>query len=140
MQTTLYREHHRAIRDLISRMPQGLAAPVEEQVRPVLVKLTGLLKVHFKFGDDRLYPAMLANVDPDVRARAEAFQAEMGGFSEAFGRFSEQWIAPHAIATDPAGFARDWTGIRSALGGWMDREDRDLYALVDSKVQLEGVR
>jgi len=140
MQTTLYREHHRAIRDLVSRMPEGTAAPVEEQVRPVLIKLTGLLAAHLKLEDDHLYPAMLANIDPEVRARAELFQTEMGGLSEAFGRFSDRWIAPRAISADPAGFARDWGGIRSALDGRMDREDRDLYALVDSKVRLSGGR
>lgn len=131
MQTTLYREHHRTIRDLVSRMPQGAAPPAEGHVRPVLVKLTCLIEEHHKLGDDRLYPAMLANPDPDVRATAEALQAEMGGFAEAFERFSARWIAPHAIAKDPDGFARDWAGIRSALDGRLEREDRDLHVLMD---------
>jgi hypothetical protein len=128
MQTTLYREHHRAIRYLVSRMPQTSVAPAEEQIRPVLVKLTELLKTHLKLGDDDLYPAMFANVDPDVRGRAEDLQAEMGGLAEAFDRFSDRWIAPRAIAADPAGFTRDWSGIRSALTGRIAREDRDLFA------------
>lgn len=136
MKTAEYREHHRALRDLVARIPSNVRPGMAEQVRPLLTKLTDVLRAHLKLEDDHLYPAMLAAVDPEVRATAEAFQAEMGGLAEAFGRFSERWMVPHAVASDPSGFTRDWAGLRSALGGRLNREDGELYALVDSKVDL----
>ncbi len=136
MNTAVYREHHRALRDLVARIPSGIVPGTAELVRPLLIKLSDVLTTHLKLEEEHLYPAMLADVDPGVRARAEDFQAEMGGLAEAFGRFVERWTVPHAVSSDPAAFSRDWAGIRSALAGRMDREDRDLYALVDSQVDL----
>jgi hypothetical protein len=130
--TETYRRQHRRLLDLagsISRqLPQGAAAA--ESIRTELSKLAGVLKLHLAMEDDGLYPSLAESDDAKVRETARAFAEEMGGLAAAFTSYSDRWTAV-AIAQDPDAFARETRRIFTALADRIDREDNNLYPLLE---------
>lgn len=78
-----------------------------------------------------MYPQMLKHSDGAVREKAQRFQQEMGGLSQAVEEFHKRWSVINAIDADPAGFAAAWMKVRAALADRMQREDDDLYEILD---------
>lgn len=136
MQTQRYREQHEQLKKLISEIPGSEAQVSEGPVRGVMVKFIGTLRAHLTMEDTYLYPAMMSHADAAIRAKAQAFKEEMGGLSSAVDKFYQKWSIAGAITNDRAGFVRDWSATRAALLNRMNREDSDLYELIDQKVDL----
>ncbi|MDQ2865416.1 MAG: hemerythrin domain-containing protein [Candidatus Eremiobacteraeota bacterium] len=134
MITSVFRQQHKALLELAAKMPAKVAAIHEAEVRAVLFKLTGALRVHLKLEDERLYPMLLAHSLKSVRDMAARFQREMGGLLEAYNAFHAKWSVTGAVSSDPGKFLHHWAEIVNALGLRIGREDNELYALADKVV------
>jgi hemerythrin HHE cation binding domain-containing protein len=135
MQTRLYREQHGRIRRFAADLLRAAGAEAPAiQLRMDLARLSGSVKMHLIGEDEGLYPRLLQHADPEVRAKAVAFQAGMGALAGAFGAFYETWKKAGAIEADRAGFNAQLGDVLNALGRRMDAEDADLYALADREL------
>lgn len=131
MVTQRYREQHEALRQIAGEIPTVASEVSERAVRGWLIKLIGTLRAHLGLEDSYLYPQMLKHPDSAVREKAQRFQQEMGGLSQAVDEFHKRWSTINAIDSDPAGFVAQWAKIRAALVDRMEREDDDLYTMLD---------
>ncbi len=137
MQTERYRRQHETLRALVADIPTSAAAVAETQVRGLLIKFIGTLRAHLVMEDTYLYPAMMKHPDAAVREKAEHFQKEMGNLSAAIEEFFKTWSAIGTISKDPQAFVDDWKRVFATLANRMNREDNDLYALIDNSVKIQ---
>ena len=132
--STLSRQHGdlievvKTIAPLLS--PEALSQDASE-VRSLLSKLAGKLKIHLAMEDNSLYPELLQSSDPKVRAMAERFVSEMGGITEVFDAYLAKWAEKTLIQKDAAAFVRETEGLFVALGARIEREESELYPLLD---------
>ena len=100
-------------------------------VRNLLSTLAGKLNVHLSMEDKVLYPKLLDHQDANVRLMANKFNNEMGKIKEVFQGYLQKWQTGIAIQKDPASFTNDTKGIFDAISKRIERENNELYALVD---------
>lgn len=135
--TQNFRNQHQALLLIVSEM-SGLmndAAGTKRNahdLRRLLSKLAGQLKLHLAMEDDSLYPRLVAHADARVSGMARRYINEMGGLANAFGDYCDKYPSPSAIEQRPAEFNADSAGVFDALGKRIQRENTELYALVDS--------
>lgn len=103
-------------------------APVE--LFNVRRRLSSVLIGHLKAEDWVLYPPLLSCNDPEIAATAKQFVDEMGGLAQAYSVFNERWDAL-SIECDWAGYCKAAGGIIEALSNRIQRENRDLYSLLE---------
>jgi hemerythrin-like domain-containing protein len=136
LQTQHYREQHEKLRKIVEEIPTSVTQVSEAAIRGLMVKFIGTLRAHLGMEDTYLYPAMMEHPDPEIREKARSFKQEMGDLASGIETFYNKWSKAGNISTSPADFVQDWSRTRSVLLNRMDREDRDLYELVDRKVDL----
>ncbi|WP_286192371.1 hemerythrin domain-containing protein [Roseomonas genomospecies 6] len=133
--TTLYRNHHAAVGQLVERIESLLAAPSPAANASALATavrdLFGIFTVHLSLEDSALYPRLLAHPTPALRATAARFQAEMGNLRTRFDRYRADWPGPLAVSKDPDSFVRETREVVSALKQRIAREDQELYDVID---------
>jgi len=130
---TLLRFEHRQI----ALMAADLTGFVNRRIPPEPLEFLALrrefgrkLATHVAREDWVVYPGLLADPDPDVRALATRLAADASDFSEAFRVYSRQWTTV-PIAADWSGFRRDTLAILARLQLRIHLEERDLYPLFD---------
>lgn len=96
-----------------------------------LAQLNGIVQVHLAAEDKTLYPRLMASSDSEAAETASRFSSEMGGLAEVYFAFAAKWRTSRAILTDPEGFRRESTAIFAALATRIERENSELYPLVD---------
>jgi hypothetical protein len=114
----------RALRDVDAVRQKPMDA------RRLLAAFVGQLEVHGAMEEQALYPVLRAHDDPAVRDVAERLWASYGGLYATVTAVPHDWDNA-AIAKDAAGFIATVKGMVVLLGERMQREDRELYALVD---------
>ena len=136
----LYRQQHRDLLDLAGRLGEGAdhaslatAAGLHE-VQAALAEMSGKLTVHLQMEDRSLYPALLRSRDPELRARAARYQAEMGTLRATADAFFRHWLRPSAIQQAPDAFSAELRPFLHALAARIASEDAELFPLSD---QLE---
>jgi hypothetical protein len=113
----------------ISRLlPKGAAAA--EPMRTELSTFAGVLKLHLAMEDEGLYPSLSESVDAKIRDMARAFAVEMGSLAATFHAYNDRWTVP-AIAQQPEVFAQETRAVFRALADRIDRENNDLYPLLE---------
>jgi methyl-accepting chemotaxis protein len=134
--TDSYRRQHgelvlivRRITDLLDR---GHVAADSDNARALLVELTGAIRLHLAREDEKLYPALLAHSDEQVRATTQSYVAEMGELAAAYQDFAGAWPSPQAIANDPAGFDAQCRAVFAALADRIHRENGEFYPMADA--------
>jgi iron-sulfur cluster repair protein YtfE (RIC family) len=133
-QTESFRQQHAEIMDMVRRIepnlvPGKLAAGAAE-MRSLVASLTGKLTIHLAMEDKALYPSLLKHADAGVRETAQKFIDEMSGIKPQIQKFSSTWTE-QAIRADSARFCAEMRQVFAALGDRIQREDGQLYALVD---------
>jgi hypothetical protein len=130
---TLLRLEHKRIASLATE----LAAIVNQRMPPEPLKFLAFrrefrmaLAVHLAQEDWVIYPKLLADARPEVRALATRFAAEALAFSDAFRDHGRQWTAV-AIAADWPGFGKATLAMLVLLQQRIRVEDRELYPLAD---------
>ncbi len=101
------------------------------EVRSLLSKLLGKLSVHLSMEDKVLYPKLLGHSDERVKSMAKIFIDEMGSFGEAVKAYKKKWLSALQIQKDPSDFIEQTKGIFDALVKRIERENNELYKVVD---------
>ncbi len=85
---------------------------------------------HLAFEDRHLYSKLEQDDRPAIKATGQAFQSELRGHFGAYAEHAKSWTPDRIVA--------DWTSYRAAVTGFLamlmariDREERELYPLVD---------
>lgn len=133
--TKRYREQHDDMLSIASEISAHLNVDKlsndANEVRSLLSKLLGKLGVHLAMEDKTLYPKLLDHPDESVKSMAKRFSDEMGGIGEAINAYKNAWPHPIAIQNDPSSFIEQTKGIFDALSKRIDRENNELYKIVD---------
>lgn len=139
--TTLYRDHHATVGQLVGRIESLLATrsatPDVAALTTAVRDLFGIFTVHLSLEDSALYPRLLAHPTPALRATAARFQAEMGNLRARFDLYRTRWPGPLAVAKDPDAFVRETREVVTALKQRIAREDHELYDLIDRATLAE---
>ena len=109
-----------------SALPQ-----VVGEVRKLVARITGKLRVHATMEEEVLYQRLLASADSAVRAVAQEFLDTYGTLMRDFGAYTSRWAVSDAIAAEPGVFARETSALLRVLAARVARENRELYPLAD---------
>ena len=101
------------------------------QVRTLLANLAGQVGVHLAIEDNAIYPKLLEHPDVVVRQMARTFMDEMGGIREAFAAYTRRWPTSLSIQNSPLDFIEETQALFAALATRIERENNQLYTLVD---------
>lgn len=112
--------------------PRTAAIPILMQLN----RLLGILRVHLAHEDVELYPKLMQSGDPEVAQTAAAFVAEMGGLAIDLEWFAQHWSCSASIAGNIEEFREDAHQLVLALAVRIERENRYLYPLADSVLEL----
>jgi hypothetical protein len=88
--------------------------------------------VHLAAEDKSLYPELLKHKDATVKALAGRYINEIGGLKAAFEAYRGKWPSPASIQANAHSFRSETTTVLQSLKKRIDRENGDLYKLVDS--------
>lgn len=127
-------EHARLI-DVVQRLARFIMQPrppEADELFKVRNELSSTLIGHLKTEDWLLYPRLLANADPTVAGTALAFSDEMGGLADAYRAYVNKWTAI-SIAFDWGAYCEETRAIIEALTNRINRENRDLYPLLEAR-------
>ncbi len=138
MNADFLRSQHRQILDQAgairerTRQPVHIDAYVAEDLRHNLGELSASVSLHLATEDHVLYPRLMKGSNPKTRAAAKQLHAEVGGIAEAFKEYLLHWRSGKAILRDPTRFARETDEILTALAARIEREEHELYPLLES--------
>ena len=132
--TQNFREMHAELVTLAGEIgarldPAALAADAGP-ARSLLSTLIGKLTIHLAMEDKSLYPQLKSHPDPEVRASAERFDAEMAAMAPAVLAFGQRWTEA-AIREDAAVFCEETRKLFAVLADRIKRENTQLYDLAD---------
>jgi Hemerythrin HHE cation binding domain len=102
-----------------------------KSVRLQLSKMAGVLGAHLSIEDRWLYPKLVTHADASVARLARQFQDEMSGLKEAFDAYMTRWETSQKIQANPEPFIKETLGLFEVLSQRMNRENSELYTLVD---------
>ncbi|MEO7365933.1 MAG: hemerythrin domain-containing protein [Sphingomicrobium sp.] len=128
------RHEHGTILTIVAKLRQliGRATPPPQlHLFALRHELTATLVSHLKAEDWVLYPRLMANPDVTIATTAQAFSKEMGGLAAAYSDHCKRWSAS-AIAADWPGYCRESETLADALANRIQRENRELYPLLET--------
>ncbi len=134
-ETRHFREEHDDLLKIASEVSAHLN--VDElsndasEVRSLLSKLLGKLTIHLAMEDKALYPRLLEYSDERIKSIAKRFIDEMGGLGEAVKSYNNKWSSALPIQKNPSDFIVQTKGIFDALAKRIERENNELYKIVD---------
>ena len=133
--TQIYRVQHAELFEFVIQITTLIEADALPQnapeVRKLLSALAGKLSIHLAMEDKILYPKLMAHNNSDVRALSTRYTAEMGMLSDHFTRFNQRWLTAEMIEKDHEGFVAELNLLFDALRTRIEKENRELYKLVD---------
>ncbi|MBW6532627.1 hemerythrin domain-containing protein [Sphingomonas sp. RRHST34] len=90
------------------------------------------LAVHLAHEDRHVYPILIAHADHRIASLAALYEREMGDLDQRFRDYIARWSSDMVTSEWPAYRLATYT-ILDALAQRIDREDRELYPLVDDE-------
>lgn len=132
-----FERQHREIIELMEQIeghlkPNALRIEAED-VRHLLLGLSGKLSVHLAMEDDALYPKLLTHPDQDVKNLTKSFKEEMGDLAESFKVYKQTWTKSQAIESNAQQFIDESKQVFMHLYKRISRENKELFPLVASK-------
>lgn len=135
LKTQSFRAQHAEIlaiaKEIAASLQPATLAKDADRVRMLLAKLAGVLNVHLAMEDKSLYPNLLAS--PKTVAIAKRFMDEMGTLAGSFKSFMGKWPNGQSIQRSSSEFAKELTAIFDAIAKRIQREEKELYPLVDGQ-------
>ena len=133
---TLKRQHHE-LEVIVATIHKQMASKetIKEnarEVRRLLSKLAGKLKMHLAMEDKILYPKLLDSDETNNKRTAKEFLDEMGQIGELFGQYLNNYATEKEIYEDIEGFIYNSNGLFKCLAERIEKEDKILYPLADS--------
>lgn len=101
-----------------------------DNVRRLLARLAGNIKLHLTIEDESLYPDLLGDGDEKVRDTAKKFQNEMGDINTKFSEYILKWRTVRQIEDSNSGFADETKKLFSVIFERIEKENKELYPLV----------
>ena len=133
--TDRFRRQHDQLLEVVGEITSYLnPAAIDvnaSDVARLLARLSGKLRIHLAMEDESLYPRLLKSSDPRISATADEFIAEMGTIGVTFKSYMDTWGSASYIKRDPNAFISDTKELFSALGDRINRENNELYPIVD---------
>jgi hypothetical protein len=77
-----------------------------------------------------LYPALLSDERAEVRAAATRLRDELGGLYAVFDTYERKYPDATSLVRSPQAFIADTLEVFQILGRRMNRENRELYAVL----------
>ncbi|NLT95990.1 MAG: hemerythrin domain-containing protein [Clostridia bacterium] len=138
MEKTLrFRKQHEEITQLAENLssflkPERLRTEAKT-ARLILAKLAGVLNIHLAAEDNVLYPNLLNSDDEQIKVMAQKYIAEMSALKNSFNEYLKKWPSPLSLQNNPEQFIEETKQIFEILGQRIQRENDELYTLVDKK-------
>jgi len=104
--------------------------PRPTELASVRAMLRETLLRHLKCEDWVFYPRMKASGDPGIVGLASEFVDEMGHIAQDFEAYDRTWTEDRIVG-DWAGFAHETAAILDVLAMRIEREESDLYPVVE---------
>ncbi len=101
------------------------------EVAKEISRLAGTLKVHLASEDRYLYPTMLKSTDVTLHKKAKEFQTSMGGLSQKFMIFKDQYNTQAKIKQNLSTAENDIKQMLKKINDRMHKEDKELYPLAE---------
>lgn len=117
--------------ELATLLDASTLAERAAEARRLLSQLAGTLRVHLAMEDKALYPRLTTHANERLKTLASRYADEMGGIHDEFATYVSRWPSHVAIARDAEGFVAESKRVFAALSARIDREDTELYPLVD---------
>lgn len=108
-----------------------ISREVAEQIYDLLSELNGCLHFHLKMEDELFYPALLRHPDDKIVKKTRQFQEEMGGLLDEFNKYINKWTDAAAVRNNSDEFNKKTRKIFNALAYRIEKEDNELYPLVE---------
>lgn len=127
------REEHAEIVKIVRRLADFVelpSSPPQVELFALRRELSSALIAHLKAEDWVLYPRLINSGDDEIATIASDFSNEMGGLAAAYLAYSDKWNTV-AIAADWAGYCTETGVIIDALTNRIQRENRELYPLLE---------
>ncbi len=118
-------------RDIKALLTSPDAAKHTVEVRQLLSQLSGKLSFHLAMEDKSLYPFMSSHADAHVKALSKQYSDEMGSLGQTFKAYLGKWSNAMLIDADLPGFVGETRDVINALVRRIQREDTELYPMVD---------
>lgn len=140
MHTALLRQQHHEIVAIVNDMRKHLLAPqrmtmsTAESLGASLVQLGKRLASHLQIEDRGMYPRLQGSPGSPTANVARRFSEEMVGIVDAFHAFQARWPDGAAIHADRAKFVDECTTVFHDLSHRIEREEKELYPMVDAHV------
>ncbi|MFH1843481.1 MAG: hemerythrin domain-containing protein [bacterium] len=129
------KQQHLDLQDRCERILQIVdSGPLKSRAGVVLELMTALsldLDEHLRLEDDYLYPAMMRRSQPLIRRTAERFAQELGGLRQRCTEFMTRWSDQETIRREVEQFRTETSAMANALRVRMQREDEELFPLLD---------
>ena len=134
--TTELRNDHAELVRYIGQLRQIISrpkAPASIEMFQFRHGFTKTVLAHLTTEDWVLYPAMLRSTDGEVVATAKRFMDEMGGLRDTYKAWLARWPTD-AIGDEWAAFVIETSSLLDSLSNRIQRENYELYPLVDGDV------
>ena len=126
-------QEHTKLGGLFKRLRNAIESadcPSQVELFELRRQLVSTLLAHLKLEDWALYPRLIQSDQKDFASTGQAFKDEMGGLAPAFLAYSEKWNA-NSISADWSSYCADTRAVLDALENRLEREDRDLFPLLE---------
>ena len=126
-------QEHTKLAGLFRRLRNAIESadcPSQVELFELRRQLVSTLLAHLKLEDWALYPRLIQSDQKDFASTGQAFKDEMGGLAPAFLAYSEKWNA-NSISADWSSYCADTRAVLDALENRLEREDRDLFPLLE---------
>lgn len=134
--TKMFRDQHDDLLKAAAKLKGELNADkIGKDATPAksaLAQLMGKLSVHLAMEDKSLYPQLVKHDDQRVKTTANRFIAEMGAIGKVLADYQKAWPSEAAVRQNPRGFVQQTGTILDALGKRIEKENGELYKLVDT--------
>ena len=135
MYLEILKDHHEGIYKLLDTITgaktETQAVNQADDISRALSRLAGLISIHLAAEDKFLYPNLAKSEVPKIRETATTFDQEMGHLADTFTTYKEAFMTPTKIKNNPAGFLQETHRVIGALIERLQREDQELYPLVE---------
>jgi hypothetical protein len=134
--TKAFRRQHNEIVDLVQQILSMLKTEdLRRNADPVCnvrSRLAGVLVVHLAMEDRVMYPQLIASANAGLAAMAQRYQSEVGDYKVQFDAYLQRWRTAEDVQADPPSFIRETSRILGALVQRIERENSELYPLVET--------
>lgn len=93
--------------------------------------LAGKITIHLSMEDKYLYPRLIESKNLEVQKLAERYQKEMGSLAENFVRYKDKYNTGLKILGNRNELVSDTDFIFNAIEKRVEREEKELYKLID---------